>query len=352
MSALPPNWTRYTTDDGKEYFHNAVTNTTQWDQPEWSGARLPETMSFDESSTSQVYQYKPELDLGGSSGLDHQMADLNLNNTPAGTIDPVGMAAGGAIPSMEADTVSLNAPGGTMSSFGGSFGGAVGGVISAATADDGGAAASGMMGSLLNYAQQLFDVSTDDVVKRLKLSLVPYPMPDGTNSDFRQRPDFWGPFWVATTAVFFLAATGNFARLLEQGDSGKFKADYGLVSWAAAMIYGALLAVPAVTRASLYFSGQEANSVNFRQMICVYGYSLAPAIPVSVLCLLPFGALRWLLIFAGLALSLVFIRGNLWTDISVEAPSLKWTMIGMVILAQTTIFFIYRVHFFAAQEST
>lgn len=344
MSALPPNWTAYNADDGKEYYHNAVTNVTQWDKPEWSGAaRLPESMSFDESSTSQVYQYKPDLDLGGAGGLDSHMVEMNSSVSSS---EPAGKMTGGIIPQMEAETVSLNsaAPGGTMSSFGG----AVGGVISAATADDGGAAASGMTDRALAYAQTLFDVSTDDVVKRLRLALVPYPLPDGVNNEFRTRPDFWGPFWVATTAVFFLAATGNFARLLEQGDSKKFKADYGLVSIAATMIYGALIAVPLVTRAILYFTGQEANTINFRQMICVYGYSLAPAIPVSVLCLLPFGGLRWIMVFLGLALSLVFIRGNLWTDIAVEAPSLKWGMIGMVIVAQATIFFVYRVHFFAA----
>jgi len=346
---LPPNWARYTTDEGKEYFHNAVSNTTTWDPPEWTGAAPPSSMSFDESSTSQVYQYKPDLDLGGSSGLNNEMVHISV---PSGSLDPVGKAPGGAIPQMEADTINLNAPGGTLgSSFGGSFGGAVGGVISAATADDGGAAASGMMGSLLSSAQQLFDVSTDDVVKRLRLALVPYPLPEGNSTEFRTRPDFWGPFWVATTAVFFLAATGNFARLVENGDSKKFKADYGLVSVAACMIYGALIAVPLVSRASLYFSGQEASSINFRQLICVYGYSLAPAIPVSVLCLLPFGLLRWLLVFAGLALSLVFIRGNLWTDISVEAPSLKWAMIGIVVLSQAMIFFVYRIHFFAATDS-
>lgn len=310
------------------------------------------SMSFDESSTSQVYQYKPsDLDLGTTSvtpALDSTMVEM-LSSTS--TVEPAGKMTGGALPQMDSETVSLNAPGGSVSNAGfGGFGG-VGSVMAAATADDGGAAASGMMGSLLNYAQQLFDVSTDDVTKRLRLALVPYPLPDGQSNEFRARPDFWGPFWVATTAVFFLAATGNFARLLEQTDSKQFKADYGLVSIAAAMIYGALLAVPAVTRASLYFSGQEADAINFRQMICVYGYSLAPTIPISILCLLPMDGLRWLLIFVGLALSLVFIRGNLWTDISVEAPSLKWTMIGMVILAQATIFFTYRVKFFTGPKA-
>lgn len=354
MSALPANWTRYTTDDGKEYFHNGVTNTTQWDKPEWSGARGPETMSFDESSVGQVYQYKPDNDLGGGSfALDNTMVEMNVAQSSLsgsiGSMEPAGKAPGGFIPTSEAETVSLNAAGAANTSgFGGSFSGAVGGVISAATADDGGAAASGIMGSMLNYAQSLFDVSTDDVVKRLRLAVVPYPLPDGSQNDFRTRPDFWGPFWVATTAVFFLAATGNFSRLVEAKTDEKFKADYSLVSWAAVMIYGALCAVPAVTRAALYVSGQEADSINFRQMICVYGYSLAPTIPISILCLLPFWTLRWLLTFVGLAASLVFIRGNLWTDISVEAPTLKWPVIGMVVCTQALIFFVYRIHFFIA----
>ena len=30
---LPANWTKYTTEDGKDYYHNHVTNQTQWDFP-------------------------------------------------------------------------------------------------------------------------------------------------------------------------------------------------------------------------------------------------------------------------------------------------------------------------------
>jgi len=303
-------------------------------------------MSFDESSVAQVYQYKPDNDLT-SLTMDNAMVEMNKSSL-AGSMEPAGKAPGGLVPTSEAETVSLNAPGASSSGFGGFGMGAVGGVISAATADDGGEAASGMLGSMLNYAQSFFDVSTDDVVKRLRLAVVPYPLPnpDSSQNDFRTRPDFWGPFWVATTAVFFLAATGNFSRFTEATDETQFKADYSLVSWAAIMIYGALCAVPAVTRGALYFSGQEADSINFRQMICVYGYSLAPAIPMSILCLLPFWFLRWLLTFVALAASLVFIRGNLWTDISVEAPSLKWPVIGLVVLTQGLIFGVYRIHFF------
>merc|ERR1719215_380200 len=195
-------------------------------------------MSFDESSVAQVYQYKPDNELT-SLTMDSTMVEMNKSSL-AGSIEPAGKAAGGLVPTSDGDTVSLNAPGASSTSgFGGSFSGAVGGVISAATADDGGAAASGIMGSMLNYAQSFFDVSTDDVVKRLRLAVVPYPLPnpDSSQNDFRTRPDFWGPFWVATTAIFFFAAIGYFSRFPEGTDETKFKADYALVSWAAIMIY-------------------------------------------------------------------------------------------------------------------
>lgn len=338
---MPPGWARYTTEDGKEYFHNQTTNTTQWERPTEEN-KMPAALSFAESSTSEVYQYKPGQDFEMNDrvpSLDGGLANSGLSFEPAGT------AKGGVLPQTESETVSLgSAPGGMMSGFGG----AVGGVISAAAADDDGKAA-GIAGSMLEYAQSLFDVSTEDVVKRLRLAMLPFPQanPEGNNNDFRARPDFWGPFWIATTAVFFLAATGNFARLLQTTESKKFKADYGLVSLAAAMVYGALLAVPLITRASLYLSGQEADSINFRQMICVYGYSLTPAIPMSILCLIPVGGIRWIIVLLGFVLSLVFIKGNLWTDISVEAPSLKYALIAVVVIAQAIIFFVYRFKFFS-----
>lgn len=353
-AVLPTNWTRYTTEDGKEYFHNSVTNVTQWDRPQWPATGGPDSLSFSETSTSEVYRYTPsksdlELTDRGSS-LEGQMAPV-MNQQALGGVDPVGKVPSGPVPTTERETVSLNdAPRGGMVGLGagglGGLTGAVGGVIAAASAEEG-PGVSGMAGSLLTYAQQFFDVSTDDVVKRLRLALLPFPFQtDGTQNEFRMRPDFWGPFWVATTAVFFLAATGNFARLIESPDRKNFSSDYGLVSISAAMVYGCLLAVPLITRASLYFAGQEADSINFKQMICVYGYSLTPAIPVSVICVAPVGGIRTLAVFVGLGISLAFIRGNLWTDLSVEAPSLKWAMIGMFVVVQAGIFLTYRIHFF------
>ncbi|CAJ1368670.1 unnamed protein product [Effrenium voratum] len=379
--ALPPNWTKYSTDDGKEYYYNSATNVTQWEKPEWSLG--PESASF-HSQSSEVY--RPSV------------SDLDLQDRAAptgGGMVPLGghEARGGKLATTEADTVSLNAPSGAMDSVqgpaaGGSLRGFGGMIASAAGAEEGqdvqgwagdrraehetlnlqfswclpgqsvGARISpgpkpirravefSRPGAMLSYAQQMFDVSSQDVLKRIKLALVPFQGQEDAANDFRTRPDFYGPFWVASTAILFLAATGNFARLLEMEDEQDFKSDYKLVSVAATLIYGLLVAVPLAVRLGLYCSGQSVDSINFKQVICVYGYSSTPLIPMSVICLVPLGFLRWLAVLGGLGTSLAFIYGTLWTDLAVEAPSLKWKVLGLFCAAHVITFLTYRVYFF------
>lgn len=361
---LPPGWARYTTDDGKEYFHNSATSTTQWDKPLDSDSL---SLLSSTSSTSEVYQYNPtntdlELQQQQSSspvlaGSGGKLVGMHASPSP----EFAGKAPGGHVPTMEHDAMafarapngqmshpssSASASGGSFQGFGGAIVGGMMAAASAATSEDS-AGMSGIAGTFLTYAQQYFNVSSDDVIKRLKRSLVPYPPQlHGAENEYRIRPDFWGPFWVATTTILFFAATGNFARLLATQDHKTFKADYGLVSMAASMIYGILIGVPFLTRVALWVSGHEVDSINFQQMICVYGYSLSPCIPVSILCLIPVELIRWLAVIAGCAASLVFIRENLLMDIGIETPSLKWKMTAVFCVVQAGVFIVYRVHFF------
>ncbi|CAE7315941.1 YIPF1 [Symbiodinium natans] len=343
-------WKGVLQGEDAQYFHNSATNQTQWEKPEWSTG-APESLSF-HSQSSEVYRPTvSDLDLqdraGGGGG---HLVPLSSGHE----------ARGGKLATTEADTVSLRqAPGGVMDSAGpaagaggpasSSFSG-FGSMLASAAAgsEEGAAGVQGWAGSMLSYAQQMFDISSEDVIKRLKLSLVPFQGLDAASSDLRSRPDFYGPFWVATTAVLFLAATGNFARLLETEEypAVEFKSDYSLVSVAASMVYGLLVGVPLVTRLGLYCSGQSVDSINFKQVICVYGYSLTPMIPMSVICLVPNSFFRWIAVLAGLGISLAFLWGTLSADLAVEAPSLKWKVLGLFGAAQATIFLVYRVYFF------
>eukprot|EP00931_Biecheleriopsis_adriatica_P078279 TRINITY_DN51738_c0_g1_i1.p1 TRINITY_DN51738_c0_g1~~TRINITY_DN51738_c0_g1_i1.p1 ORF type:complete len:358 (-),score=74.96 TRINITY_DN51738_c0_g1_i1:49-1122(-) len=352
--SLPPNWQRYTTDEGKEYFHNAATNVTQWDRPAWpEGSNSLGSLNMGSAGSADVFQYKPtaaELEVPSMRPANQALDDVFMGQA-SGTSELVSLKE--AVPSgkIGSDSAATAAASHSNVASGGLSGFAAGFAAGAAAAAAGGAAGSdadaGYGGWLLATAQSLFDVSTDDIVRRLKLVL-PYPPPDSkTAEELRTRPDFYGPFWVATTAVLFLAATGNFARLVESEHPSKFKADYGLVPIAATMIYGGLVAVPVIARLSLLFTGEEVATVDFKQMVCVCGYAMSPAIPASILCIVPVGFLRWLFVMAGLALSLHFLRRNFLVDISVKARSLQMTLVVSPILLQVMIFCVYRIHFFA-----
>eukprot|EP00931_Biecheleriopsis_adriatica_P022746 TRINITY_DN14533_c0_g1_i3.p1 TRINITY_DN14533_c0_g1~~TRINITY_DN14533_c0_g1_i3.p1 ORF type:complete len:355 (+),score=62.86 TRINITY_DN14533_c0_g1_i3:137-1201(+) len=350
--SLPPNWNKYTTDDGKEYYHDSATNTTQWERPAWAGSGIPESLSF-HSQSSDVY--RPNV---SDLDLNERQSDVEGRTVPMSTgqgVDVGSEARGGKLPTVEAETVSLGSvPTGSMDSRAGSSTGAspsflgLGSMLASAAAgsEESAAGVQGWAGGMLTYAQSLFDISSDEVLQRLKLALVPFKGQEDASRDFRTRPDFYGPFWVATTAVLFLAGTGNFARLLEMKDESSFKADYSLVSVAATMIYGLLVGVPLIIRMGLWWSGLEVDSINFKQVICVYGYSLTPTVPMSIVCLVPIALVRWLAVMLGLGASLTFIRDTLWTDLAVEAPSLKWKVVGVFCTAQATVFLVYRIYFF------
>lgn len=349
--SLPPNWQSYTTDEGKDYYHNVVTGVTQWERP------MPETMH---DSAADVYRYVEPAGLGASTVSHVSESQRSYTSTTQGDSGVASVSLGLNDHEMVSLTGPELVPSGNMgapTSSQGSAGAAsgssksfFGGVLSAAAGDggEGGSRVSGVGGWLLETAQCLFDVSTQDVVNRLRLVLL--PKTDGSTpaaaEELRTRPDFYGPFWVATTAVLFLPMTGNFARLLQAADRHHFKADYSLVTLAATIIYGCLLAVPLVARVALMAAGEEVQNFDMRQTMCICGYALSPVIPASVLCIFPFSFVRWLAVMAGLGLSLYFLYRQLLSQISVGTPWLKYTMLGLPCATQVLVFFIYRIHFF------
>lgn len=363
--SLPPNWTRHVTDDGKEYFHNTSTQVTQWDRPQGGSSHDLGLAGLFDSAPSDVFQYKPtaaELEqspLTAASGSSH-LGPQKSQGLFDLTSDGFGQAGGEQeLVSMRAPTghigeparsSPINVPSGGLGGFAAGF---AAGVAATAVRGADGAESGGLQVWLLALVQSLFDVSTQDVVSRLKLVLVPYPRPpqnSETAEELKARPDFYGPFWVATTAVLFLAATANFARLLESADHKIFKADYGLVGVAASVIYGGLLAVPLLLRAAFFFSGEVVEGFDFRQVVCVCGYALAPSIPVSILCVLPLHGFRSLAVCLGLGLSLLFLYDHMMRDIISKLTLQSWmkgALLAVPVLAQVLVFGVYRFKFFS-----
>lgn len=152
------------------------------------------------------------------------------------------------------------------------------------------------------FYQQFFDVDTLVVLDRIASSIVPKRA--ATNylkSVIGDAPDLYGPIWIVITLVFSIAISGNIARYMQQAGSSSTHWHYNfhLVSLAATVIIFYVCGVSTGLWATFKWT-LKAVDPNFEtdtssytpsllSLLCVYGYSLAIYIPVSILWMIPVG---------------------------------------------------------------
>ncbi|XP_020101357.1 protein YIPF1 homolog isoform X2 [Ananas comosus] len=177
-----------------------------------------------------------------------------------------------------------------------------------------------------------FNVDTDVVVDRLVSSV--YPM-DNFYRKIDGNPDLYGPVWISTTLVFMLAALGNFATYTIQKRSDpsmSWNFDVGFVNWAALVIYGYVIVVPAALFFLLQYFGINSSLI---RLWCIWGYSLFIFIPASLLLVVPVEIFRWLItILAGCASSwFIFLNLKVHTEGSSMTPLYVSAMVLQFALA-------------------
>ncbi|CCD61985.2 Yip1 domain-containing protein [Caenorhabditis elegans] len=213
-------------------------------------------------------------------------------------------------------------------------GGSVGATSSAAPSggvfDDSQSTTSTRKGNFFSfeYYQQFFDVETDQVIKRLLNSVIPTHR--NYIQDFLQPiPDLWGPFWVSVTLVFAIGIFGNLAQFIENdGAKGTYGSDFRMVTSASTLIFLYVVIVPLLLYGLLWNRRSELLHP-YVDLVCLYGYSLAIFIPVSVLWIVDIGWFRWALIFASVGLSGTVLARAIWP--AVQNDNNKMIAFGTVI---------------------
>lgn len=91
----------------------------------------------------------------------------------------------------------------------------------------------------VEYYQKYFNVTTEDVVERIKRSVIPFGSDNYLVSHIRPNPDLYGPIWICITLIFSIAISGNIANYFQSASSGKFhwKYDFHLVSIVATCVF-------------------------------------------------------------------------------------------------------------------
>jgi hypothetical protein len=205
------------------------------------------------------------------------------------------------------------------------------------------------------YYQQFFDVDTKQVGQRIVGSMVPRPGRNYLVRQIRPNPDLYGPFWICTTLVFTTAIAGNLANYFSlAGKDYNWKYDFHKVTFAATAIFSYWWLIPLILFGVLWWRGSQAK-FTFLEIICVYGYSLAIYIPISVLWAIQVSWLQWTLVVIGAVLSGSVLLHTFWPAVSEDSKKIAIGVMLFIIIMHTALaagFVLYFFHVPAAITTT
>ncbi|ELT94599.1 hypothetical protein CAPTEDRAFT_178563 [Capitella teleta] len=183
-----------------------------------------------------------------------------------------------------------------------------------------------------DYYQSFFDVDTHQVLKRILGSMVPNPKVNYLDHTIRPNPDLYGPFWICTTLIFTTAIAGNLANYFAfAGKDYEWIYDFHKVSFAATAVFLYWWLVPTGLYTLFWWRGSQAG-VSFTEILCVYGYSLAIYVPISILWVIPVDWLRWLLVMAGMVLSGSVLVLTFWSAIKHDDVKVAYPCMAAIVL--------------------
>lgn len=162
----------------------------------------------------------------------------------------------------------------------------------------------------MSFWQQYFDVSQEEVMKRVSASIKP------VKPDFQQltknKPDLYGPFWILTTLIVWLSMTGNLARFFRHFEHAKFEFHLEYVRYAVSFIYGYGIVFSNIIWLTLYLFKSNTKPID---VMCLYGYSLSSFLGICLICIIPSPVLHWLLAAYGTLNSTALIISNLQSEV-------------------------------------
>ncbi|XP_054714482.1 protein YIPF1-like [Uloborus diversus] len=199
-----------------------------------------------------------------------------------------------------------------------------------------------------SYYQSFFDIDTDQVMGRMLYSMVPLPgRATFLDRMIRPKPDMYGPFWICTTLVFSMAIGANISNyLMTEGASAKsWTYDFHKVSLAATAIYSYVFLLPVILWGLMWYR-QSSNRYTLLEILCVYGYSLAIYVPISVLWVIQVAWFQWVLVIVGAALSGAVLLQTFWPIFKDDNKKLAAIVLCLMFLFHTLLAVGFVTYFF------
>ncbi|CAF1605144.1 unnamed protein product [Adineta ricciae] len=183
----------------------------------------------------------------------------------------------------------------------------------------------------IEYYQKYFQIDTQQVLERLAASVTPRPNKSYFDSTIRQNPDLYGPFWVCVTFIVTVGISGNIVNYFHLPDA-EFQIDFSRITLSAILVCLYWWLMPTFI---YFFFRWRLNRIEytFLELLCLYGYSLAIFIPVSVLWIIPINWLQWTLTFIASLVSGSVLVVTFWPTINSDHKRLSAISMLVVLLA-------------------
>ena len=150
-------------------------------------------------------------------------------------------------------------------------------------------------------------------------------------------------FVCCLTDIIFVKitqATANWSASLRYKNSvAEFQYDINHLIHASSFFTSFVFGVPTVFW--LCTRCLSMTGLTWAEWVCYYGYSMVPFLPASILCIIPFNLISWMILLAATGVSALLVLRNASTPLLASDPGhQKAPLLIMAMLAAHVIFFL------------
>ena len=204
----------------------------------------------------------------------------------------------------------------------------------------------------LEYYQQFFNVTTNDVGHRILSSMIPNRK--GFIDVISGNPDLYGPLWICITLIVTASMSGNIAKYFRSEGQSEWAFQFQEVTSLASILFIYTWIVPILLWGVLIWRVGQANTHSLFSMITLYGYSLSIYIPVSILwtVLIRFITVQWVLTMTAAALSGGVLAISFWPVIKRDRQKIAYGVIGAIVVLHILLAVGFQLYFFRSVSSS
>ncbi|RXG73208.1 Protein YIPF1 [Armadillidium vulgare] len=216
------------------------------------------------------------------------------------------------------------------------------------------------------FYQQFFDVDSKQVGDRIIWSMIPKPGVNFLKSYIRPNPDLYEcKLFHQITSNFILQGLSGYvspwylaqqfletlSNYLQSKNPDRWKYDFHLVTLATSCIFTYAMFVPILIWGVLIWRSSKSN-LTLLELICLYGYSLAIFVPVSLLWMIPLLWLKWCLGIVASVLSGSVLVRTIQPALSHEAKKIAFSLAVLVLVLHAVLAIGFMLYFFYPPSSS